>query len=228
MRHRRMESRRRRPARGLFTILWDDDAALALICSGAAVEPRRSHRRPCGGAGVAHRIDAPSAVGHANAEELAAILDTTAEGILMFDAEGNINSANRSAEALFGYDGTELAQRNLADLLCAGKPARRVRISRQRQVAGASSLLDHGRDALGRVRRAASFRCRSPSAAPVPTGRISSRCSATSRRAARARANCCRRGGSPTAPPAPRPTCWRGSATRCARRSTPSSALPRS
>ena len=34
----------------------------------------------------------------------------------MFDAEGNINSCNRSAEALFGYDGDELVQRNLADL----------------------------------------------------------------------------------------------------------------
>ena len=30
--------------------------------------------------------------------------------------EGNINSCNRSAEALFGYDGAELVQRNLADL----------------------------------------------------------------------------------------------------------------
>ena len=34
----------------------------------------------------------------------------------MFDAEGNINSCNRSAEALFGYDGAELVQRNLAEL----------------------------------------------------------------------------------------------------------------
>src|SRR4029077_16400695 len=59
---------------------------------------------------------APSAVGHANAEELAAILDTTADGILMFDAKGNINSCNRSAEALFGYDGDELTKHHLAAL----------------------------------------------------------------------------------------------------------------
>src|SRR5258708_4430710 len=58
----------------------------------------------------------PSPVGHANAEELGAILDTAAEGIVMFDAEGNLNSCNRSAEALFGYDGDELAKRNLTDL----------------------------------------------------------------------------------------------------------------
>jgi len=80
------------------------------------------------------------------------ILDTTAEGIVMFDAEGNINSANRSAEALFGYDGAELAGRNLADLFRAGKPARGVRpispASIRRRPKG---LLDHGRDTLGRV-----------------------------------------------------------------------------
>ncbi len=34
----------------------------------------------------------------------------------MFDGEGNINSCNRSAEALFGYDGADLVQRNLAEL----------------------------------------------------------------------------------------------------------------
>src|ERR1700716_4150038 len=96
----------------LFTISWDGDSALALIFSStrnqgdaaAAVLPEFIPSR------------APSAVGHANAEELGAILDTTAEGVVMFDAEGNINSCNRSAEALFGYDGAELVQRNLAAL----------------------------------------------------------------------------------------------------------------
>ena len=52
----------------------------------------------------------------------------------MFDAEGNINSANRSAEALFGYDGAELRAAQSRRSLRAGKPARRVRISRQRQI----------------------------------------------------------------------------------------------
>src|ERR1041385_7292921 len=48
---------------------------------------------------VTPAISAP-AVGEADAEDLAAILDTTAEGIVMFDAAGNIHAANRSAEAL--------------------------------------------------------------------------------------------------------------------------------
>jgi len=41
-----------------------------------------------------------SAAGHANAEELGAILDTTAEGIVMFDAEGTVTSMQPQREAL--------------------------------------------------------------------------------------------------------------------------------
>ena len=103
----------------LHTISWDGDSALALICAGAPAES----------AAIAATIapaalaDQPSPVGHANAEELGAILDTTAEGIVMFDAEGNLNSCNRSAEALFGYDGDELVQQQSCRPVRAGKPA---------------------------------------------------------------------------------------------------------
>src|SRR3984957_4520926 len=77
----------------LHTINWDNDSALALIFAGAFAEnaaPAPVVELP------APAAPEPSAVGHANAEELAAILDTTADGILMFDAQGNINSCNRS------------------------------------------------------------------------------------------------------------------------------------
>src|SRR6202035_5313109 len=90
----------------LYTINWDDDSALALIFSGAVIDSNAI------AAAIVQATpapaDEPSPVGHANAEELGAILDTTAEGIVMFDAEGNLNSCNRSAEALFGFDGEEL------------------------------------------------------------------------------------------------------------------------
>jgi PAS domain S-box-containing protein len=132
----------------LYTISWDDDSALALICSGAAAQ----------GAAVAAALTVapaapiPSAVGQANAEELGAILDTTTEGIVMFDAEGNLNSCNRGAEALFGYDSNELVQRNLAGLF-APESQRVVRDYLESiKGTGVASLLDHGRDVLGRVR----------------------------------------------------------------------------
>jgi PAS domain S-box-containing protein len=131
----------------LFTISWDDDSALALIFSGA----------PMQAAAVAAALPealpaaAPSAASHANAEDLSAILDTTAEGILMFDAEGNIHSCNRSAEALFGYDGAELVQRHLTELFAPESQLAVLDHLEGIKGAEVASLLDHGRDVLGRV-----------------------------------------------------------------------------
>jgi PAS domain S-box-containing protein len=132
----------------LFTISWDDDSALALICSGASAQAADT------AAAMAQTVAVPepSAVGHANAEELGAILDTTAEGIVMFDAAGQLNSCNRSAEALFGYDGDQLVQRNIAELFAPeSQPAVQDYLAGIKS-AGVASLLDHGRDVLGQVR----------------------------------------------------------------------------
>jgi len=145
----------------LYTISWDGDSALALIFSSTrqeseAIAAAITETTPVSETDVSEpdvdepEISEPSAVGHANAEELAAILDTTAEGIVMFDGEGNINSCNRSAEALFGYDGDELARRNLAELFA---PESRHGVSEYLasiKAAGVASLLDHGREVLGR------------------------------------------------------------------------------
>ncbi len=133
----------------LFTISWDGDPALALIFSStrteaAAVAAAFSEAIPAA---------APSAVGHANAEELGAILDTTAEGIVMFDAEGTIHSCNRSAEALFGYDGSQLVQRNLIQLFAPESQPAVLDYLEGIKGANVASLLDHGRDLLGRARK---------------------------------------------------------------------------
>jgi PAS domain S-box-containing protein len=93
----------------------------------------------------------PPAVGHAYAEDLAAILDTTAEGIVMFDAEGNIHACNRSAEALFGCDGEDFLRRHLGDLFATESQRAVAEYFDGVRGAGVASLLDHGRDVLGRV-----------------------------------------------------------------------------
>ncbi len=143
----------------LYTISWDGDSALALIFSntrqeGDAIAAAISNATPVSQVGVAEpagdKTSEPSDVGHANAEELAAILDTTADGIVMFDAEGNINSANRSAEALFGYNGDELARRNLADLFAPESRHGVFEYLASLKASDAASLLDHGREMLGR------------------------------------------------------------------------------
>ncbi|MGB9117098.1 PAS domain-containing protein [Bradyrhizobium sp.] len=147
----------------LYTISWDDDSALALIFSGAGSESAGSESAGLASPGLESAAVAaaigraagapePSAVGHANAEELGAILDTTAEGIVMFDAGGAIHSCNRSAEALFGYDGEELVRRNLAELFAPESQPAVLDYLGSIKGTGVASLLDHGREVLGRVR----------------------------------------------------------------------------
>ena len=137
----------------LYTISWDDETALALIFSGAGAQGAGLESGKVAAA-IGHATPAPqpSAVGHADAEELGAILDTTAEGIVMFDAEGAIKSCNRSAEALFGHDGAELARRNLAELFAPESRSAVRDYLGGIKGSGVASLLDHGREVLGRVR----------------------------------------------------------------------------
>jgi PAS domain S-box-containing protein len=127
----------------LHAISWDGEAAHALICASPRVEPQ---------AALEIAATEPSQVGHANAEELGAILDTTAEGIVMFDAQGRLNSCNRSAEALFGYDGDDLVQRNLIELFAPESQRVVQHYLESVKDDGVASLLDHGREVLGRVR----------------------------------------------------------------------------
>jgi PAS domain S-box-containing protein len=130
----------------LHTIDWNGDTALALICSLPQAAP------------VAAEVMVPEEIepepepeaGQANAEDLAAILDTTAEGIVMFDAEGNIHACNRSAEALFGYDGEALLQHNLATLFAPESQPVVADYLDSLKGENIASLLDHGRDVLGR------------------------------------------------------------------------------
>ncbi|WP_024507436.1 PAS domain-containing protein [Bradyrhizobium sp. ARR65] len=133
----------------LFTISWDGESALALMFTpGPSMQPDTGPPAPPPAA-----ANPPAEIGHASAEDLAAILDTTAEGILMFDAAGNIHACNRSAEALFGYDGDDLIKRNLADLFAPESQREVLDYLQSIADAGAAIVLDAGRDVLGRVSR---------------------------------------------------------------------------
>ena len=157
----------------LHTIDWDNESALALIFTGGCLETAVPATAPALSASVIApepaatiepapqpepvivpepEVAEPSPVGHANAEELAAILDTTADGILMFDAQGNISSCNRSAEALFGYDGEDLTQRNLMMLFAPESESIVRNYLDGLNGNSVASLLEHGREVLGRVR----------------------------------------------------------------------------
>jgi PAS domain S-box-containing protein len=155
----------------LFTISWDGDPAHALMFSPdqpvartsgapdeiAANEPAlqpTAETAPASPRPAAGQTNSEQTFPEqANSEDLAAILDTVAEGIVMFDAEGNICACNRSAEALFGYEGAEFLQRNLADLFAPESQRVVGEYLESIRNAGGESLFDHGRDVLARVKR---------------------------------------------------------------------------
>jgi PAS domain S-box-containing protein len=86
------------------------------------------------------------------ADELAAILDTTAEGILIFDADGTIQSCNRSAEALLGLTDRDIAERPLSEMFALESQRGIMDYFQSVKDAGVASLLDHGREMLARTR----------------------------------------------------------------------------
>ncbi|MCG2642578.1 MULTISPECIES: PAS domain S-box protein [Bradyrhizobium] len=146
----------------LHTIDWDGASAHALICAlPHAVVAAPVVVAPVAAPPVATETDvdepvlfAPEPdVGDADAEDLAAILDTTAEGIVMFDAEGNIHACNRSAEALFGYDGEALMQLNLLTLFAPESQQIVLDYLESLKSQDIASLLDHGREVLGREKK---------------------------------------------------------------------------
>ena len=150
----------------LHTIDWDGESAHALICAlpqAAPVVTAPGIAEPVVTEAVAAETVVPEsfpyapepepAAGEAEAEDLAAILDTTAEGIVMFDAEGNIHACNRSAEALFGYDGTALLEQNLVTLFAPESQQIVADYFESLKSQDIASLLDHGREVLGREKK---------------------------------------------------------------------------
>lgn len=138
----------------LHTIDWDGASAHALICALPQATPVVA--APLMAEPMVVIPDLPEAdleAGDADAEDLAAILDTTAEGIVMFDAEGNIHACNRSAEALFGYDGEALMQQNVLTLFAPESQQIVIDYLESLKSQDIASLLDHGREVLGREKK---------------------------------------------------------------------------
>ncbi|MDN5001009.1 PAS domain S-box protein [Bradyrhizobium sp. GCM10027634] len=143
----------------LHTIDWNGESAHALICALPHAVPVVVAPVVAPPEAAETEVDEPIVfapepeAGDADAEDLAAILDTTAEGILMFDAEGNIHACNRSAEALFGYDGEALMQQNLLTLFAPESQQIVVDYLDSLKSQDIASLLDHGREVLGREKK---------------------------------------------------------------------------
>ncbi len=134
----------------LFAITWDGQPSHALVFSGPRAEPRIEARiEPAATAAIA-----PIAASDDSnqAEELGTILDSTAEGVVVFGGEGRLLSCNRSAEVLFGRDDNDMAALNFSDLFAPDSQRAVHDYVDEVRTAAVTSLLNHDRDMLGRAR----------------------------------------------------------------------------
>src|SRR6185437_6233832 len=85
--------------------------------------------------------------------ELKAILDTATDGVLVLDRAGRVLSANRSAQALFGYEAGEFAELSMTDLLVPESHRSVLDHLDQLSHRDGAGALHAGYEALGRVRQ---------------------------------------------------------------------------
>ncbi len=133
----------------LFSILWDGDAAHALILQEA--QPQTAAQAPPPPAAQPEPPPQTVAVQPADSA-FEAILETATDGIVLFERSGAIVSANRSAEALFGIGAHEFQNLNFADLFATESQRIVLEYFESLDVPIAASPLDHGREVLGRER----------------------------------------------------------------------------
>ncbi|WP_319530755.1 ATP-binding protein [uncultured Cohaesibacter sp.] len=84
--------------------------------------------------------------------ELEAILDTATDGVVVLDETGHILRMNHSAEALFEVDRHEIAGNSFLDLIMEESHKDVLDYLNRLKSHGFASLLNDGRDIIGRVR----------------------------------------------------------------------------
>jgi PAS domain S-box-containing protein len=89
--------------------------------------------------------------------ELNAILDTATDGLAVLDSQGRILTLNRSGEALFGYDQSEVAGQPFAMLIAAESETKVNDYFEGLKGNGVLSLLNDGREILGRAKQGGSI-----------------------------------------------------------------------
>lgn len=87
----------------------------------------------------------------ARIDELEAVLDTATDGILMLDADGHILNLNRSAEALFGVEATDMLGRPFTELLAEESRGSARDYLEGLTSNGVASVLNDGREVIGNV-----------------------------------------------------------------------------
>jgi PAS domain S-box-containing protein len=132
---------KQKPVEGrLFSVAWNNENALVLMISTQGVTEDRGKVADLS----LRRLETENT-------ELKSILDTATDGVLVLDRAGRVLSANRSAEALFGYEAADIADLSFGDLFAP--ESRRGVLDYLDRLASGASVLDTGREAIGLVRQ---------------------------------------------------------------------------
>jgi len=129
----------------LFSIVWDGDNALVLMLNTTpAVDRTKTADKSA--ETTLRRVEAEN-------RELNAVLDTATDGVVLVDRSGRVVSANRSAEALFGFEQSEFTATAFGDLFAP--ESRRVVLGYLDRLARGetAALINEGKEVVGRVRR---------------------------------------------------------------------------
>jgi PAS domain S-box-containing protein len=121
----------------LLQVPWDGESAFALLTMPPSAEPS---------------AQASLAALRAQLSEVSAILDTATDGVVVLDRAARILSANRSAQALFGYDAEELEGRSFGDLFAPESIGAAIDYLDRVQSRGVAALLNDGSEVIGRER----------------------------------------------------------------------------
>jgi PAS domain S-box-containing protein len=133
---------RQMPVEGsLFSITWNGDNALVLMLNTAPAIAATGNKET---EAALRRVED-------EIHELKAILDTATDGVLVLDRGGRVLSANRSAQALFGYGTQTFAALTFGELFAP--ESRRTALDYLERLADETPLLNEGRELIGRVRQ---------------------------------------------------------------------------
>lgn len=127
----------------LQSLSWNGDPA-SLLAFRRVGEPDHSAKLK--------KLELELRAREAEARELHAILDTATDGVIVLDDKGNILEVNRSAEALLGFEQSEVAGQPFTVLLNPESHAAAMDYLDGLKSNGVASVLNDGRDVIGRER----------------------------------------------------------------------------
>ena len=144
----------------LLSIPWQGETALVLMLATSGGEERlkaaddrveASDEQFRQVSGQLSAAETALRLAETHARELKTVLDTATDGVVVFETDGRIVSANRSAEALFGYEAAELKARDFADLFVPESRAAALGYLASLGHGGVGSLINEGREFTGQV-----------------------------------------------------------------------------